>query len=452
MEWLGTELDPASLKEKAVSGAGGVLGILLVMAVSHSVLGLSGAAMLIASMGASVVLVFGVPHGALSQPWPVLAGHGISAAIGVTCARLMPDAMLAAACAVGLSIVAMRVLKCIPPRGRRHGIDGGDGRPGGARHELFLRRLPGAAECPRDRGRSSGCELPFRLAALPRRARAPDGPSHRSAQSDARGRDRRPGAPGYLRRHHGRRSAPSPCFIDQAGGGKGSCGAEWEGGLNAYRPVCQADRRGLPSLKQVKTVRKVWDFCAIDSQCAVCQHRVMTDSTATVVAAIIGGAVALIVGRWQFLHRGSEKESIASAPKTSMDGSDNSCQLIESCEPKKLERGEPLQILDESHLKIVETIEAALPYHRSDIEQTFRGRRVCWEMKLLDIHRRNDGIAVSGELIDDKSFVFCKARIEDCFGLETISSGAIVAVEGDLDIVGRYETWIENCIIRRKNS
>jgi len=117
VEWLGTELDPASLKEKAVSGVGGVLGILLVMAVSHSMLGLSGAAMLIASMGASAVLVFGVPHGPLSQPWPVLAGHGISAVIGVTCARLMPDAMLAAACAVGLSIVAMRVLKCIHPPG-----------------------------------------------------------------------------------------------------------------------------------------------------------------------------------------------------------------------------------------------------------------------------------------------------------------------------------------------
>lgn len=117
VEWLGTELDPASLKEKAVSGVGGVLGILLVMAVSHSVLGLSGAAMLIASMGASAVLVFGVPHGPLSQPWPVLAGHGVSALIGVACARLMPDAMFAAACAVGLSIVAMRVLKCIHPPG-----------------------------------------------------------------------------------------------------------------------------------------------------------------------------------------------------------------------------------------------------------------------------------------------------------------------------------------------
>ncbi len=43
--------------------------------------------MVIASMGASAVLLFAVPHGQLSQPWPVLAGHVFSAAIGVLCAR-----------------------------------------------------------------------------------------------------------------------------------------------------------------------------------------------------------------------------------------------------------------------------------------------------------------------------------------------------------------------------
>jgi CBS domain-containing membrane protein len=71
----------------------------------------------ISSMGASAVLLFGIPHGPLSQPWPVLAGQGISALIGVSCARWIPDPALAAGCAVGLSIGAMLQLKCVHPPG-----------------------------------------------------------------------------------------------------------------------------------------------------------------------------------------------------------------------------------------------------------------------------------------------------------------------------------------------
>lgn len=114
---FGIELDPVSFKEKAVSALGGLAGIFLVIFVCGHVLDLSGAMMLIASMGASAVLLFGVPHGQLAQPWPVLAGHGFSAAIGILCAKCIPFAPLAGACAVGLSIGLMHQLKCIHPPG-----------------------------------------------------------------------------------------------------------------------------------------------------------------------------------------------------------------------------------------------------------------------------------------------------------------------------------------------
>lgn len=115
--WLGVELDPVSFLEKAVSTAGGLIAILLVIVISREALLLDGAAMLIASMGASAVLLFAVPHGALSQPWPVIAGQTLSALIGVTCAKYIPDTGLAAACAVGLAIGAMHQFKCIHPPG-----------------------------------------------------------------------------------------------------------------------------------------------------------------------------------------------------------------------------------------------------------------------------------------------------------------------------------------------
>ncbi len=115
--WLGIELIEVSITEKAVSTLGGGLAILLLIAISTWALPAGGAPAIITSMGASAVLLFGVPHGQLSQPWPVLAGHGISALIGVICARCIPHSALAGACAVGFSIGAMQQLKCIHPPG-----------------------------------------------------------------------------------------------------------------------------------------------------------------------------------------------------------------------------------------------------------------------------------------------------------------------------------------------
>jgi CBS-domain-containing membrane protein len=68
-------------------------------------------------MGAASVLLFAVPHGALSQPWPVLGGNVVSAVIGVTCARWLVDPMVAASLAVALSIAAMYILRCLHPPG-----------------------------------------------------------------------------------------------------------------------------------------------------------------------------------------------------------------------------------------------------------------------------------------------------------------------------------------------
>jgi CBS-domain-containing membrane protein len=103
--------------EKLISASGGFIGILLIIWVSGHYLGLQGAAMLVASMGASAVLLFAVPGGALSQPWPLLGGHLVSALIGVTCAQAVENTLIAAPLAVGLAIAAMYYLRCIHPPG-----------------------------------------------------------------------------------------------------------------------------------------------------------------------------------------------------------------------------------------------------------------------------------------------------------------------------------------------
>ncbi len=113
----GVEPDTTGHAEKFISAAGGFIGILLTMWFSLHYLGAQGAAMLVASMGASAVLLFAVPHGPLSQPWNLLGGHLVSALIGVTCALTIANPLLAAPLAVALAIAAMHYLRCIHPPG-----------------------------------------------------------------------------------------------------------------------------------------------------------------------------------------------------------------------------------------------------------------------------------------------------------------------------------------------
>lgn len=101
---------------KAASGAiGGIAitgllcGLMLGNGIAHP--------LLVAPMGASAVLLFAVPASPLAQPWPVLGGNVVSALVGITVARLIPDATVAAAVAVGAAIAVMSLLRCLHPPG-----------------------------------------------------------------------------------------------------------------------------------------------------------------------------------------------------------------------------------------------------------------------------------------------------------------------------------------------
>ena len=115
--FLGIGSETVSAPEKLVSTLGGVIGISLIAFISYRVTGATGAALIVPSMGASAVLLFAVPHGRLSQPWSLFGSHLISAIIGVASYQIIPGLFLAAGLAVGLSIGAMHLLRCIHPPG-----------------------------------------------------------------------------------------------------------------------------------------------------------------------------------------------------------------------------------------------------------------------------------------------------------------------------------------------
>lgn len=78
----------------------------------------SDAVYLIGSFGASSVLVYGIIQSPFSQPRNLIGGHLISAFIGVTVNKLVPDIVwISAPLAVSLSIIFMQITKTLHPPG-----------------------------------------------------------------------------------------------------------------------------------------------------------------------------------------------------------------------------------------------------------------------------------------------------------------------------------------------
>ncbi len=85
---------------------------------------------LMASLGASAVLVFGAPASPLAQPRNVMGGHFVSAIAGVTCQIFLGAWPIAAICtSVSLAIFLMTVTKTLHPPGGAsalYAVIGGD--------------------------------------------------------------------------------------------------------------------------------------------------------------------------------------------------------------------------------------------------------------------------------------------------------------------------------------
>ncbi len=106
----------ASLRDRAIGSIGALIGICAVGAVCLALFP-QATPWIVAPIGASAVLLFAVPASPLAQPWSVVGGNGVSAALGVLVAGLMPQPALAAALAVGGAILLMSLLRCLHPPG-----------------------------------------------------------------------------------------------------------------------------------------------------------------------------------------------------------------------------------------------------------------------------------------------------------------------------------------------
>lgn len=110
-----TEFD---LTDFCWSFIGAFSGIAAVAFINQLVLSNTDLFLMLGSLGASAVLIYGVPESPLSQPRNVIGGHVISALVGVTVYMIYYHTpWLASSLAVALAIVAMQVTKTIHPPG-----------------------------------------------------------------------------------------------------------------------------------------------------------------------------------------------------------------------------------------------------------------------------------------------------------------------------------------------
>jgi CBS domain-containing membrane protein len=72
---------------------------------------------LMAPLGASAAQVFAVPGSPMSQPWPIVGGHMLSALAGLICLHFFGQTSLAAALSVALATVLMLYLRALHPSG-----------------------------------------------------------------------------------------------------------------------------------------------------------------------------------------------------------------------------------------------------------------------------------------------------------------------------------------------
>ncbi len=105
-------------KEHFWSFVGSFIGIGLIAFFQSYLLTKEENMFLIGSFGASSVLIYGAIQSPLAQPRNLIGGHVLSAIVGVTIYKFLPDIIwLTAPLAVAISIVVMQITKTLHPPG-----------------------------------------------------------------------------------------------------------------------------------------------------------------------------------------------------------------------------------------------------------------------------------------------------------------------------------------------
>ena len=114
--YLGGDQPHVTWVERIRSVFGAFIGLMLVLTTAKYLGDMGGIdEWLMASLGASALLVFALPQSPMAQPWAVIAGNTLSALVGITVIHLVEDPLLALPLAASASILGMFILRCLHP-------------------------------------------------------------------------------------------------------------------------------------------------------------------------------------------------------------------------------------------------------------------------------------------------------------------------------------------------
>jgi CBS domain-containing membrane protein len=114
--YLGGDQPHVAWVERIRSVFGAFIGLMLVLTLAKYLGEISGLdEWLMASLGASALLVFALPQSPMAQPWAVIAGNTLSALVGISVIHLVGEPLIAMPLAASLSILGMFVLRCLHP-------------------------------------------------------------------------------------------------------------------------------------------------------------------------------------------------------------------------------------------------------------------------------------------------------------------------------------------------
>ena len=110
-------LSAIPLTERLKVALAAFIALFIVTYTSMQLADMASTAVLLASMGASSVLLFGLPNSPLAKPWSFVGGHLISGTVGLLCSHLFTDLALMAAVSIGCVLFVMYLFECMHPPG-----------------------------------------------------------------------------------------------------------------------------------------------------------------------------------------------------------------------------------------------------------------------------------------------------------------------------------------------
>jgi len=114
--YLGGDQPAVSWTERLRACGGALVGLLLVLSFAKLLGELSGIdEWLLASLGASALLVFALPASPMAQPWAVIAGNTLSGLVGISVTIVIQNPLFAMPMAASLAILGMFILRCLHP-------------------------------------------------------------------------------------------------------------------------------------------------------------------------------------------------------------------------------------------------------------------------------------------------------------------------------------------------